>query len=165
MRSHEFLRLAALIALAVWAGGLVTAGTAVAPAIFASFDAGPSGRDDAARLFGAIFNRFQFVAWIAGGVAMASLGLRAALGPRPSRLALRVWLLVAMMAASLGTRLWISPAIDDIRRETPGTVAALPASDPVRVTFGRLHGASTGLMLLSVVAGFWLLWAETKDRE
>lgn len=163
----QLLRFVSIAALAGWAGGLVALGAVVAPGLFdalASADAA-GGREMAGRLFGAVFADFQLMAWIAAGIAVTSLALRAAIGPRPRRLAIRLWTIGAMVAASLVTRFVIGPAIDDIRERTAGPVAALAAADPTRVLFGRLHGASTALMLLTVAGGLGLIWAEVKDQH
>lgn len=161
------LRLASILALGVWAGGVIVLGAVAAPEMFRVLELldPASGRDVAGRLFGSVFGSFQRAAWIAGGVVLASLGLRAALGPRPARLAIRIWTTTAMLAASVATVYVITPAIDAIRIATPVAIASLAPTDPVRVYFGRLHGASTGLALLTVAAGLGLMWAEIRDRH
>ena len=57
----------------------------------------------------------------------------------------------------------MTTSIDEIREDAGGPIATLPADDPRRSDFGLLHGASTGLMLLTLTAGLGLLWAETRD--
>ena len=39
----------------------------------------------------------------------------------------------------------------------------LPDGDASKTEFGRLHGASTTLMMLTLVAGAGLVWMEMKD--
>jgi hypothetical protein len=68
-----------------------------------------------------------------------------------------------MIAVSVVTALVITPRIDDIRESAGGPVAALPDGDERKAAFGRLHGLSNGLMLLTIVAGLGLVWTETKD--
>lgn len=162
-----FLRYLALIALALWIGGLVALGLVAAPELFDALQArNPAGgRQLAGELFGGIFSRFQYVAWGLGGVLLASLGTRAALGPRPRRFAVRMWTVSAMLAASVVTSFVITPRIDDIRREVSGPVAALSANDARKVTFGRLHALSNGLMLLTVLTGVGLIWVEMRDSH
>jgi hypothetical protein len=161
------LRFASLVVLSIWIGGLTVLGALAAPTIFAvilAYD--PSaGADLAAQVFGAIFERFQHVSWACGGLLMALLGLRAALGPRPRPLAIRMWTIAAMLAMSLTTSFVIAPRIDAIRRGTPGRVADLSPDDGRRVAFGRLHAASTGIMLATLLAGLGLLWAEARDTH
>ncbi len=44
--------------------------------------------------------RFRHISWALGGAMLALLAVRALLGPRPRRLAVQVWLVVAMLLAS-----------------------------------------------------------------
>ena len=167
MKSMDLLRLSSILALAAWIGGLVALGAVVAPELFAALEAADpaAGRELAGRVFGSAFHQFQYLAWAAGVVVLATLGLRAALGPRPRRLAVRFWTTSAMLAASVLATFVIAPAIEAVRLSTAGPVASLAASDPARILFGRLHGASTGLMLFTIVAGIGLIWAELQDRH
>jgi hypothetical protein len=159
------LRFASLVVLALWLGGLATLGALAAPAIFDDIQAqqGGEGQALAGRVFGAVLGRFQLVALVLGGLLMGLLGIRAALGPRPRRLAIRLWTIALMLALHLTSMLWVSPRIDEIREDVGGPIATLPDDDPRRADFGLLHGASTGLMLMTLAAGLGLLWAETRD--
>jgi hypothetical protein len=78
-------------------------------------------------------------------------------------MAIRIWTVLAMIAMSLVTMFVIIPNIDAIRLAIDGAVAALPASDPQRVAFGRWHALSSGLMLATILAGLGLAWAEVRD--
>jgi hypothetical protein len=160
------LRFATLLVLAVWVGGLVVLGAIAAPTIFAILEAqDPSaGRATAGLVFSGIFQHFQYLAWGLGGTLLLLFGARAALGPRPRRMALRVWTVVAMLGLSVVTAEIIAPRITRVRDSVTGPIAALDDADPRKIEFGRLHGASNGLMLVTVLAGLGLLWAETRDR-
>lgn len=163
----EALRFASLVSLGLWVGGLVTLGAVVAPGLFdvlVSTDAA-SGRDLAAHVFARLLGAFQYVSWGLAGVVVTSLGLRAALGPRPQRLAIRLWITGIMTAASMVTAVVIAPEIEAIRAAAAGSVSNLAPADPVRVRFGRLHGASTGLLVVTVILGVGLMWAESRDRH
>jgi hypothetical protein len=161
------LRYAALVALGLWTGGLVALGAVGAPLIFRTLEAHDpaAGREIAGMLFGAVFARAQEASWALALVLLLSLGLRAALGPRPRRMALRIWTTVAMLAASMGTVFWIAPRIDAIRVSANGPVSSLDQADPRRVEFGRLHGLTNGLMTLTVLAGLGLIWTEMRDPQ
>lgn len=163
----SLLRFAAVAALAVWVGGLVALGAVGAPQIFAVLQQHEpvGGRELAGELFGSIFSRFQHVAWGLAAVVLGSLGARAALGPRPRRFGIRMWLTLSMLAASLTSALYIAPAIDQIRASTHGPVANLPETDPQRQSFGRLHGVSNGLMLATMLVGGLLIWIELRDQH
>jgi hypothetical protein len=162
-----FLRYLALIALALWIGGLAALGLVAAPELFDVLEArhAAGGRELAGEIFGGIFTRFQYLVWGLGGVLLASLGTRAALGPRPRRFAVRMWTVSAMLAASVATTVVIAPRIDDIRREVTGPVALLSNDDARKVTFGQLHAVSNGLMLLTMLAGVGLIWVEMRDSH
>ena len=160
------LRFLGVAALSVWVGGLTVLGIA-APVLFATLQGHDpiAGRELAGTAFGAVFARFQTAALISGAILLGSFAVRAALGPRPRRLAVRVWTVIAMLAISLATTVAISPRIDRLRTDAHGSIAALPEDDPRRDAFNRLHGLSNGLMLLTVGAGLVLLWFESTDSH
>jgi hypothetical protein len=158
------LRFLSLITLSVWIGGLAVLAI-VAPVLFVTLEGQDpvAGRELAGAAFGAAFRHFQSAAWLCGGLLLALLGARAALGPRPRRLAVRLWVVLGMLAVSVATTVAIIPRIDRLRAQTAGPIAALPAEDSRRASFNRLHGLSNGLMLLTLGAGLALLWFETTD--
>ena len=159
------LRAASLVVLAIWVGGLAVLGFLAAPAIFSTLDAQDpaAGRALAGLVFGVVFERFQYLALALGGLLVVLLGARALLGPRPRRLAWRLWVVAGMLALGGASAFVVAPAIDRIRRDTSGTVAALPDTDPRKIEFGRLHGLSSVFMLATLLGGVGLLWAEAKD--
>jgi hypothetical protein len=160
------LRVISLLVLAIWLGGLATLGFVAAPAIFAALQAADpaAGRSTAGLVFGEVFDRFQYVSLGIAVVLIALLIVRALLGPRPVRLAWRVWTIALMAAISAVTLFVISPRIDRLRQEVPGAIAALPDADPRKTEFGQLHGLSNVLMLASLAGGVGLLWMEARDH-
>ena len=160
-----FLRAASLVILAIWVGGLAVLGLVAAPTIFAVLQAQDpvGGRALAGQVFGAVFERFQHVSWVLGVLFAASLVARALLGPRPGRLAWRMWAVAGMLALSLTTTAFIAPRIDRIRLDTSGAVAALPDSDPRKAEFGRLHGLSSIFMIATLLLGTGLYWLEADE--
>jgi hypothetical protein len=162
-----FFRFVGLLALALWIGGLATLAGLAAPVLFDGLSARDpaAGREVAGAVFGTLLERFQQASWIAGAVLLLSLGGRAALGPRPRRFGVRMWVAVGMLAASVTSVLYVTPRIERLRTGVSGSMASLSEDDPVRVEFGRWHAVSTGLMALTLVAGVGLLWMEATDRH
>jgi hypothetical protein len=154
-----------LVALAFWVGGLAVLAAVAAPTLFAILQAhdAAGGRALAGLAFGAIFRRFQYGAWAAALLLLMSIGFRAALGPRPRRFGLRMWIVAAMLAGSLASEFVIAPRITALDDAAGGAVSKLSPSDPRRVTFGRWHGASSAVMLVTLLAGLGLFWAEVDD--
>ena len=165
-RNVAVLRFLAVLVLSVWLGGLAILGLA-APILFTTLQAADpaGGRELAGLAFGAVFRTFQTVAWLCGGALVALFALRAALGPRPRRLAARIWTLVAMLAISIASAVVIAPEIDRLRASTTGPIAALADDNPVRKRFNQLHGLANGLMLVTMAGGVALLWFESTDTH
>lgn len=161
------LRYAAFLALAVWIGGLAVLAGLAAPVAFEVLGQLDPGRGAvlAGQVFGTMFLRFQYVAWGAAAVILTSLSLRAALGPRPRRTAIRIWTVVIMAAISVLIVFVVVPQIEAIRATVDGAVASLPAADPRRLAMGRWHQASAVLALLTVVGALGLAWAEVRDQQ
>ena len=161
------LRYAYLLALVIWVGGLVALGGIAAPALFSALTGaqGIAGREMAGLAFGAVLRRFHLVAYACGALMLASLAAMAALGPRPARFALRVGVVLVMGALTLYSGLVVSPRVEHLRTAIGGPVAALPASDPQRAEFGRLHGISTLLLGATAAAGLLLLFLEARPND
>jgi len=155
----RLLRYVALVALAIWTGGLVTLGAIVAPTAFAVVDAEriESGRMLVGLLFGAFLERFHLVAYAAGAVVLLSLVGRRLIGPRPVHFGIRVALVCAMLATTLYSGLVLTGQIERIQREVGVPSLALPEGHPDRARFGRLHGTSVVLLVLTVAGGLALL--------
>lgn len=158
------LRYAALLALAVWVGGLVALGAVAAPATFDVLGAaGSDGRLRAAAVFGEVLRRFHLISYGCGAVIVTSLAARAVLGPRPRRFGIRVAIAGVMLAASAWIGLVAAPQIARARQEIGGLPSSLPEDDPRRTRLVRLHGLTTTLELLPFVGGLILLFWELKD--
>jgi hypothetical protein len=161
------LRFVALVLLAFWIGGLATLGFVAAPVLFAVLPAHDPemGRTLAGIAFGAVFESFERWSLVTGGLVAAVLAIGAMRTPRPRRLALRASMLALMLTATVVTAVVIAPRIDAIRVSTPTTIADLPDTDPVKITFGRLHGTSAILMLATMAGGLSLMWMEMQEIE
>jgi hypothetical protein len=163
----SLLRFVAIVGLALWMGGLVALGAITAPTLFSVLETaqGPAGRELAGAAFGAVFERFQYLALGLGLIVGASLGIRAAIGPRPRHFKLRLWSVIGLLVISGATAFVVAPRIDRIRTSVASPIAGLPETDSRRVAFGRLHGLSNALMVVTVLVGLGLFWAETTDHH
>jgi hypothetical protein len=159
------LRYAALLAIVVWVGGLITIGTIAAPAVFeiAAARGIPDARVQSGAIVGEIIRRFHHVSYAAGGVLLLSLMTRAALGPRPRRVALRAGLALLMLAAVGYSGFVVTPRIDRLQTSIGAAPSTLPAGDSRRVEFGRLHMQSIGVQMIPLLGGVLLLFFEMRD--
>ena len=158
------LRYAAVLALVVWIGGLAVLGAFAAPAVFDVLGArGADGRALAGSVVGEMLRRFNLAAYACGAVVMLSLAVRGVLGPRPRHFAFRVAGLLVMIGAAAYAGMVLAPRIVQAQRVAGGSPAALAATDPRRVEFGRLHGMSISLQLVPLVGGLALLFWELRD--
>ncbi len=161
------LRFASAAALAVWIGGLLALGAIAAPAIFDV--AAARGLADARLVSGAIFGemlrRFHLVAYGCGAAVLLTLILRAVLGPRPRRFALRVGLAGVALATALYAGLVLHTRITALQQEIGVNVSAssLAPGDPRRLEFGRLHGRSALDQFVPIAGGLLLLFWELGD--
>jgi hypothetical protein len=158
------LRYASLLALVVWVGGAIALGAVAAPAMFDVLGAGgEAGRSTAGVLFGEVLRRFHVVAYVCAAVLMISLTTRAVLGPRPRRFALRLAAALVMLICTAWVGLMIAPEIERARRDLKVAPSTLPADDPRRGAFERMHRMSTSLELVPVLGGLALLFYELRD--
>jgi uncharacterized membrane protein len=161
------LRYIYVLALVVWLGGMITIGSVVAPAVFrtleqTSADSG-TGRAQAASVVGEVLRRFHVVTYGAGIVLGASLVTMKLIGPRPVGFGARLTIVGLMLTASLVSGLVVDRRIADLRTAIGQPVSSLPAEDPRRMAFGRLHALSTALMGVAVAGGLLLCYWETRE--
>lgn len=160
-------RFATVLAIAVWIGGLLALGAIAAPAIFEviALRLGPDSRLLSGAVFGEILKRFHPVTYGCGAVILLGLIIRAVLGPRPRRFAIRLTIAIVMLAAAMYSGMVLSSRIDRVQEQIGATTAAssLPADDPRRLEFGRLHGQSTLIQLVPLLGGVVLMLFELND--
>ena len=131
------------ILLSAWLGAALLVATVVAPAAFAVL---PSRT-----LAGALVGRILPVLFIAGLVAtLACLGLDR--GDYGRAIRVRRALLVLAAASCAVAQFAVAPRIERVRKAIDGPVEQLPAGDPRRVAFGRLHAASVVWLGFAMVA-------------
>jgi hypothetical protein len=161
------LRFATVLAIAVWIGGLLVLGAIAAPPIFdvVALRQVPDGRLLSGAIFGEVLRRFHLISYGCGAVILIALAIRAALGPRPRRFSTRVALTMLMLAGALYSGVVLSSRIERVQQEIGAGIApsSLPAGDPRRIAFGRLHGQSTLVQLVPILGGLVLMLFELRD--
>jgi putative copper export protein len=159
------LRYVYVVALAIWVGGLITIGSVVAPSAFAVLEAasGATTPSVAATLVGEVLRRFHVVGYAAGAVLLSTLILMKMIGPRPPAFGARLVLVAAMLGVSLVTGFWVDPQIASMRTSVGVSISTLAPDDGRRVRFGRLHGLSTLLMVVTTLGGLVLCYWETRE--
>lgn len=160
------LRYVYLLALVVWLGGMVVLGALVAPTTFQILQAAApdTGRALAGELFGVMLARFHYLAYGAGAVLFVTLALMAILGPRPAAFAIRLGIIVVMLAVAAYSGGRVLGEIAAIQHAVGGLPSSLPAADPRRLRFDQLHQLSTRLMTFNVIAAVVLLYWEAREH-
>ena len=160
-----FLRYLYILALVLWLGGMVVAGGVAAPSIFSVLEAwNPvDGRVLAGRVFGEVLKRVYWLGYAMAGVMFVSLTLHRLLGARPIKYGVRATILALMVAFTLVADYYVGPQVANIQTQVSGPVSALPAEDPIRVEFNRLHGLANILLSLTVAGGLGLLFWEARE--
>lgn len=159
------LRYAALVAIALWAGGMLILGGVAAPSIFDTLAARgvADSRVIGGAIFGEVLRRFHFVTYGCAAVLFLSLVLRAVLGPRPAYFGIRLAIFTLMLTSTLYSGLVLAAQIDRARATAGGAPSALPADDSRRIAFDRLHRLSTMVQLIPIAGALVLLLWEVRD--
>lgn len=159
------LRYAGLLALVLWIGGLVVLGAIAAPSIFEIVAVHHIANDRllAGAIFGEILRRFHLLSYACAVMLLGTLVVRGVMGPRPIMFAARVGVAFLMLVATAYSGLIIAPAIARVQAAASVAPSTLPENDPRRVEFGRLHSMSTGIQLVPLAGGLFLLFRELKD--
>lgn len=134
-----------LLALAVWAGGLLALGAVVAPIVFRVVPAPTSA--DAMTL---VFRRFDVVAIVCATIALVAEAAFALRGGKVSRADLARGLclvLAAALAITIGT--WLSPGISDLHRS-----GAIRGIGEPGLALERLHHLAEALAKAEIVLLF-----------
>jgi len=159
------LRYLYILALVVWLGGMVVAGGVVAPAVFGVLQEWnpQEGRVLAGRVFGEVLRRLYWLGYAMAGVMFVSLTLHRLLGSRPIKYGVRAVILAFMLSCTLFADYRVNPQVAAIQARVGGPVSMLPAGDPIREEFNRLHGLANILLSLTVAGGLALLFWEARE--
>ena len=160
------LRYVHILALVVWLGGMVVLGVLVAPTTFSVLQASAPqvGRALAGELFGVTLARFHYVAYGAGGVLLVSLAAMGMLGPRPAGFAIRMAVIVTMLAVAIYSGMFVLAEISRLQAAIGTLPSTLAATDPRRLRFDSLHVLATRLMGFNMLAALVLLYWEAREH-
>lgn len=134
--------------LTLWVGGLWTAGYVVAPSLFMGLD----DRQLAGQLAGQVFRLISYIGLVAGSLLLVSTLVRA--GSAWAR-EWRSWVVASMLALVVVGAFVVQPMMVELKQEfaaqgmVPGSAQA--------ASFGRLHGLSSILYMLTSLLGLSLV--------
>jgi MFS family permease len=138
------------LTLSLWVGGMAIFTFLVTPILFRSL-----GRDEAGRIVGLYFPAYFTYNLVLAAAALAAFFLLSRRGWRAPH-----WVcafLLALAVASAGfLRFGYYPRAQAVKARI-ASFETVPASDPLRQEFSRLHGASMGLNLFLLADGALLL--------
>ena len=147
------LRFLETLLVCVWLGGITILSGLVAPTLFAKMPT----RAQAGEMFGHILTRFYC---LETGLAVLLIMLAmlrwkylaAPMGPTMAR----VVLVALMLGATLTAQFYLRPHLKELRTKI-GNFESVPADDPNRILFGKLHQQSVMLMGFNGVGSILLL--------
>jgi len=145
----------AILAAALWVGGLWVVGYLAVPVLFGA----QADRQLAGMLAGEIFSRMAILDMLCAGFLLlfAWQGVRDKYGRNTL-----LWVLIPMLIFSLTINLGLQPAMAQLK------LAAVPQSvmeSPLVGRFGMLHGISSVLYLAESLLGLLLLWRLAHLRQ
>lgn len=159
------LRYLYVVALVLWVGGLVAAGSLVAPSVFGVLQAwnATEGRVLAGQVFGEVLLRLTWLSYAMAAVMLTTLTLHRLLGARPLKYGIRVGIMAVMLVMMMITGFYLIPQVDAIQAQVPGPISELADTDARRVEFNRLHGLSNILFSITAIGGLALCWWEARE--
>ncbi len=136
--SGRAIVVAEMVASTAWLGAALLVITVVAPAAFTALPT----RTLAGQLVGAVLPPLFYA-----GIVVGSLVVAASVTARDGRIVTAGTAGGFLLAVSCaGAQFAVAPRIERTRASIGGPLEALSASDPRRLAFGRLHGASVLLL-------------------
>ena len=140
---HRGAAVASLIVASAWLGAALLFVAVVAPAAFAALPT----RTLAGALVGAVLPAIFHSGIVVGAVlAVAGMTLRRGRIVTPGTVG---GFLIAISCAA--AQFVVAPRIERARVSIGGPIESVPSSDPRRVAFGRLHGASVAWLGVALV--------------
>jgi hypothetical protein len=139
---------AAMLALALWLGGVVALGAFAAPTVFGALEGATAGA-----VMGAIFAKFERAAVVLMGVFLVAEVARGMLGGERGRLArVRSVAAVVVVCLALLEALWLGPSINELFHE-----GARRGTGAAGVRLDELHNwAEATSKAAAVAAAVWI---------
>ena len=149
------------LSIGLWLGAMVGFAALVAPAAFKVLPT----RQLAGELVNGVLYPLDLMGLVLGVIALITgIALEGGLPERSSKV--RAAALGLMLLCAGTSRFYVSPTLHEIRESFGGKpVDEVPKEDPRRATFGKLHGVSTGLMSLELLAGLVVVFFAPKPRD
>ena len=163
---NTLLRVLRLLSIVVWVGGLIFFAFVEAPT---AFNVMGTNSQFALLIDGSItsLNRLGHAAGLLFILTTLLLWLRSAARARRILLT-QIVLVLLMIGATLCVQAGIIPAMQRDRAAAGGDIATIPASNPARIDFDRLHALSEkfeGSALFLGIGVVLLMAAETTDQR
>ncbi|MBL1275116.1 MAG: DUF4149 domain-containing protein [Ectothiorhodospiraceae bacterium] len=140
--------------LALWVGGLWVAGYVVAPILFATLD----DRQLAGQLAGQVFRIMSYVGLAVGSVLLLSVVARVLRAAGGWAREWRIWALTAMLVLVIIGAFVIQPMMVELK------AGGIVADSEQAKAFGRLHGVSSILFMLTSLLGLSLVAVGLRGR-
>jgi uncharacterized protein DUF4149 len=157
--AQQILAFSEALLLALWLGSMIFFSFAVAPSAFAVL---PS-RHLAGQVVNSLISKLELMGLAIGPVLillyMASWKSARSI---PMTRVVRVFLVIVMTASAAISRIWISPALRDLRQAMIEDIDQVASSDPLRAQFDNLHQYSVASMSVAMFAGIVLLFLTTR---
>ena len=140
------------VLLTLWVGGLWIGGYVVAPILFTNIDA----RQEAGRLAGEVFQTVNMIGLIVGSLLLLSIFTRTGRDWFRDSRAIIVVVMLVLVGIAVGV---LQPMMQELKLS-----GLVPGSEQA-AQFGRLHGVSSILHLLSSLLGLWLVATGFSSRR
>jgi hypothetical protein len=154
------LRFLQFLSLGVWVGAALFVGVLLAPGAFATLPT----RELAGNVVGMALARLHLLGYACGAVFLLAsvIGARSVSAlARPAAICV-----IAMLLLTAANQFGVNAKVSDLREQMRaefGSVDATPAGHPLRAQFGRLHGVSSAVELLTLVIGLAALWLTVRN--
>ena len=142
----------------LWVGCFITVGFMVVPALFSNL----GDRQVAGIVAASLFKSTAYIGVLLGLILMVMANHLVRLGKSQYRIAR--WLLLGMLACSLGAAFILIPWMNALRDQALYLGLSVRESTNA-VLFGRLHGVSSAIFVIQTLMGFVLVWRATKNAD